>query len=255
MSFKVLPYRAGSRSARSLADTLGGRCLRTEGSTYRRRPGVTIINWGSTSVPTYLQPVLNGNTVNLLRASNKLSFFQHHTGAEYLPPFWTRREDIPNDAFPIVCRTVLAGHSGAGIVIADTRAELVHAQLYVKYIKKQSEYRIHVGRRTVNHVPTFVVIAEQKKSKRADVPAEEANFRVRNHQNGFIYQREGIEVPASVRTQAITALQHSNLDFGAVDVIYNAASRRAWVLEINTAPGLEGQTIVDYRNFFQSLNG
>jgi D-alanine-D-alanine ligase-like ATP-grasp enzyme len=36
------------------------------------------------------------------------------------------------------------------------------------------------------------------------------------------------------------------LDFGAVDVIWNEKQQRAYVLEVNTAPGLEGQTVDDY---------
>src|SRR3546814_3140988 len=45
------------------------------------------------------------------------------SGEEYLPKFWTKKEDIPDEAFPIVCRTVLSGHSGVGIVIADRSEE------------------------------------------------------------------------------------------------------------------------------------
>src|SRR3546814_19093490 len=69
------------------------------------------------------------------------------SGEEYLPKFWTKKEDIPDEAFPIVCRTVLSGHSGVGIVIADNRDDLVPANLYVKYVKKKEEYRVHqIGR-------------------------------------------------------------------------------------------------------------
>jgi D-alanine-D-alanine ligase-like ATP-grasp enzyme len=42
----------------------------------------------------------------------------------------------------------------------------------------------------------------------------------------------------------------TGLDFGAVDVIWNAQKEKPYVLEINTAPGLEGQTIADYAAFF-----
>jgi glutathione synthase/RimK-type ligase-like ATP-grasp enzyme len=42
----------------------------------------------------------------------------------------------------------------------------------------------------------------------------------------------------------------SGLDFGAVDVIWNERQQRAYVLEINSAPGLEGTTIDDYVRYF-----
>src|SRR5687768_8660323 len=99
-------------------------------------------------------------------ASNKLEFFRLIEGQPYCPQFWTRREDIPDVFFPIVCRTVLAGHSGEGIVIADRRDQLVPAPLYVQYIKKQQEYRIHVGKRGQESI----IIAGQRKARRLDVP-------------------------------------------------------------------------------------
>lgn len=249
MRTRILPYRQGSRSARSLADGIRGRVLRLEGSSFRPRATDTIINWGSTDENRQFGLARVKNPPNLVRtASNKLSFFNRMSEQEdtnsIIPNFWTTQDQIPDEAFPIVCRTVLAGHSGDGIVIADTRDTLVPAPLYVQYIKKQSEFRIHVGLRNGE----AVVIAEQKKVKRAD--AEEVDFRIRNHAGGFIFQRNGIEIPEVVREAAKSVLLRSRLDFGAVDVIYNARNNRAYVLEINTAPGLEGQTVQDYVTFF-----
>ena len=45
-------------------------------------------------------------------------------------------------------------------------------------------------------------------------------------------------------------LKELGLDFGAVDVIWNEHESKAYVLEINTAPGLEGSTVEDYKEFF-----
>lgn len=242
MTFRVIPYRAGSRSASALAQALGGRVLRLQGSTWRQRLGDTVINWGNSN-PQFMA-THNGDTGILTTASNKLRFFQSMPDG-ITPRYWTNGQDIPDDVFPIVCRTVLAGHSGEGIVIANNRQELVRASLYVQYKKKQSEYRIHLGRRG----NAIVTIAEQKKVRRRD--HDNPNWLVRNHTNGFIYQREGIMVPEAVRNAAEQSFVASRLDFGAVDVIFNAREGRAYVLEINTAPGLEGQTITDYANFFR----
>lgn len=241
---RILPYRQGSRSARALADGLGGRVLRLQGSTFRKRRDDKIINWGSTELGNREFEIDYNVPNRVTQASNKLSFFRAMP-ENLIPRFWTRREDIPADAFPIVCRTVLAGHSGAGIVVANNPAELVAAPLYVQYIKKIAEYRIHVGKRGRD----CVIISEQKKARRLDV--ENPNWTIRNHANGFVYQRENIDVPESVRTVAKEALSHLEIDFGAVDVIYNARQERAYVLEVNTAPGLEGQTVTDYVNYFQ----
>lgn len=248
--YRVLPYNQGSRSARALADSLGGRVLRLRGSTFVPRRDDVIINWGNTD--QYRRATING--VDLRAATNKLNFFNRmrDTGNQnIIPEFWTRREDIPNDAFNnggiVVCRTELAGHSGAGIVLARNVNDLVRTPLYVRYVKKQDEYRIHVGRRGNESV----LISVQRKARRQD--HENPNWQIRNHANGFVFVREGVNPPASVIENAKQALRATGLDFGAVDVIWNEREQRAYVLEINTAPGLEGQTVTDYANFFRGV--
>lgn len=258
--FRVIPYKRGSRSARSLAEGLEGLQLRLEGSRFVPRQDDVIINWGNTNPPPFPREPLNQRTYcylnapeDIARASNKLSFFELLTEgdcSDIIPSWWVRREDIPDNAFPVVCRTVLNGHSGRGIVIANTRADLVPAPLYTKYIKKQSEFRIHLG----HHPDGFIeTIAVQQKRRSREVPDEQVNWQVRNHQNGFIYARENVNCPGAVLEAATSAFEASWLDFGAVDVIYNERENRAYVLEINTAPGLEGQTLTDYVEFFQQF--
>lgn len=247
--YRVIPYRAGSRSATALSRELGGLCLRLNGnSRYRPRANDKIINWGNTD-PPFRQQILNRN---VREASNKRNFLHcmREAGLEnIIPQFWTDRADIPAEIFErdgkVVCRTVLAGHSGEGIIIANTAEELVDAPLYTKYIKKQDEYRIHVGLRDGEPI----VISMQRKARRE--AHDNPNWQVRNHANGFVYVRGDVNPPERVIEAAKRCLQASGLDFGAVDVIYNQHQARAYVLEINTAPGLEGQTVVDYANFFR----
>ncbi len=244
---RILPYRQGSRSAAALAQALGGRVLKLEGSRFVPRADDLIINWGSTE---HRFDDLYNYPNDIRRASNKLDFFtlMREQGLQDLvPTFYTNQEDIPDEAFPIVCRTVLAGHSGAGIVIANQRNELVPARLYVQYVKKQDEYRIHLGRRGEE----TVVISRQRKARREG--HENPNWQVRNHSNGFVFVRSGVNPPQSVETVARQVFEATGLDFGAVDVIYNARANRAYVLEINTAPGLEGTTVTDYAAFFRGL--
>lgn len=248
MRLRVLPYRQGSAGANALAEALGGRVLRLQGSTFRKGRRDYIINWGNTN-PTQ-DCDFNGDARVLRSCSNKLEFFRHLDGQGFTPAYWTRREDIPNDAFPIVCRTVLAGHSGEGIVIADTRDQLVNAPLYVQYKKKESEFRIHVGRHPDSEGEEVITAA--KKVRREGV--EPADWRVRNHANGFIFQRNGIEGRAYESAVAIarqTFLAFPGLTFGAIDVIFNSHENRSYVLEINTAPGLEGTTVDDYVRFIK----
>lgn len=248
MAFRIYPYNQGSKSARALAEALGGRVLKKQGSTWRARADDIVLNWGCVDMPIapYARALVLNFPNRVRAASNKLLAFQAMKELEVpIPDFWTRKEEIPDDAFPIVCRTMLAGHSGAGIVMAATRADLVNAPLYVKYIKKQEEYRIHCGYRSI--------ISVQRKARSRDVPDDRVNWQVRNHANGFVYVREGVVPPESVTRAALDALEAVTLDFGAVDVIWNNRERKAYVLEVNTAPGLEGQTVIDYANYFRNI--
>lgn len=255
MRYRVLPYRQGSGSAKALAEALGGRVLKLTGGVFKPRPEDLVINWGFVgSFPRLIETRVLNSPSRIKTASNKLSFFNAMVTAglaDLIPPFWTRQEDIPDDAFPVVCRTVLAGHSGDGIVLSLDRNGLVPASLYVGYVKKKDEYRVHVGKSGEE----FEVIALQRKARRLETPDEEVNWQVRNHHNGFVFVRQDVAAPPAVITAAKLALEASGLDFGAVDVIWNDKKERAYVLEINTAPGLEGQTVVDYASFFQSLSG
>ena len=251
MRVRVLPYRVGSQSARNLSDALDARVLKLEGSTFRPKPEDVVINWGQANRPENLAGKRIINAPELIRnASNKLSFFET-LGAkdpEAIPAYWTRMTDVPDGVYPVVCRTELAGHSGQGIVIAHDRSELVNAPLYTKYIKKKDEYRVHIGN------PNFV-ISLQRKARNTDVPDDEVNWEIRNHSNGFIFQRSGVTPPASVVDVALRVLAATKLDFGAVDVVYNQHHDRSYALELNTAPGLEGTTIEEYAAYFALLEG
>lgn len=258
--YRVRAYNQGSRSARALADALGGRVLLNQGSRFVPRRDDVIINWGSVQ-PLPVPRALGVRAVALYnppeevqRASNKLHFFnlmQEQGLGDIIPQFWTRREDIPNEAFDnngiVVCRTELAGHSGAGIVLARNVRDLVRCSLYTQYVKKQEEYRIHVGQRGGQSI----IISSQRKARRHGVEDAEINWQIRNHHNGFVFVRHDINPPRAVLDSAQQALAATGLDFGAVDVIWNERQQRAYVLEINTAPGLEGQTVTDYATFFQ----
>lgn len=255
---RVLPYKQGSRGAKALATALGGKVLKLEGSKFVRRPSDLIINWGNSAEAA--RATLNNDGGRLVQATNKLEFFKKLEGKEYLPPFWTTAAAIPDDQFPVVCRQILQGHSGAGIVVANDRDSLVPCPLYTKYVKKKHEYRVHVGRRWVDFgVGTataigvegevvYETISVQQKKRRHDHP--DPNWQVRNHANGFIYARSNVNPPASVLEVAKDVLKELGLDFGAVDVIWNEHESKAYVLEINTAPGLEGSTVEDYKEFF-----
>jgi glutathione synthase/RimK-type ligase-like ATP-grasp enzyme len=247
MSIKVFPYNQGSRGAKALAVALNGRVLLRKGSKYKRREEDLIINWGAVDSPFNGAKVANQPEAIKI-AQNKLTCFKVLDEADVrIPEYWTNKNDIPDKAFPIMCRKSLTGQGGAGIIVAENRAQLVDAPLYTKYVKKKEEYRVHVLRHPKRGT---LIISQQRKAKRHGA---EGDFKIRNLANGFVFVREGVVLPNDVQGQAMAALEASGLAFGAVDVIWNEAQQKAYVLEINTAPGLEGQTVEDYAEAFRNL--
>lgn len=244
MAYKVYPYKQGSRSAKLLADTLGGRVLKLQGSTYRPRVGDVIINWGAGHTPYPYAPYDNVPILNLDThiASNKLSAFEVMSAENVaVPEFWRNADEIPNEAFPVMARTILRGHSGAGIVYCPNRDDVVAAPLYTRYVKKAEEYRVHVynGR----------VFLCQRKARKIGT---DADYKVRNLANGFVFLVcDEDEVPQDAKEQSIMAVAALGLDFGAVDIIWNRHYNRSYVLEVNCAPGLEQRTADAYATAFR----
>lgn len=257
MTFSIYSWNAASEGAKALADALEIKRIKHERSRFRGNPRKTVINWGkSGQLPVEVSRcrVLN-KPENVGIVSNKRDFFQHLFGPEspgpmpHIPEFTTDEQTARNWilAGETVCiRKVLQGSGGEGLVIVgpENMAEFCRAPLYVKYKKKKDEYRIHI----VNGE----IIDEQRKAKRTDYEGER-NTQIRNLANGYIFAREGFETPEDVRVQAKLAMAASGLDFGAVDVIYNNREQQAYVLEINSAPGLMGTTLTNYANAFRGM--
>lgn len=182
------------------------------------------------------------------RAGNKLLTFEQLKDVEgvRIPTFTTdlsvATKWLGEDRVAVVARTQLNGHSGAGIVLAREASDpLPVAPLYVQYVKKQKEFRVHVA--------FGGVIDVQEKRQRKDYVGD-TNFQVRNHHTGWVYCREDIQEPDGIRDMAIQAVSALGLDFGAVDIIFNAKRNECFVLEVNTAPGLEGTTVERYAEAF-----
>lgn len=220
--------------------------LRTEGSRYIPRNHHIVVNWGCSRNPSWAGPsvsILNRPEA-VARATDKLKTFQEFQNAEFthIPPWTTDREVAAGwieKGHSVVCRTVLNGHSGNGIVLVDRVGELVAAPLYTQYVKKLKEFRCHVAFGSVIDI--------QEKRRRAE-GGSEADSRVRNHHTGWVYCRGEITEPDGMRNVAVDALAALGLDFGAVDIIWNQKQNRCYVLEVNTACGLEGTTLANYVN-------
>lgn len=247
----IFSYKTGSRGAKALSRALRAPLIRHTRSQFHGTRDKTLINWGATELPPHVRGcrILNPPDV-IHKASNKAVFFATVQKHCRVVPWTTSRKTAEgwlSDGRAVVVRSILAGHSGAGMAIVEPGRGTVlpQAPLYTRYVPKMDEFRIHlVGGRVIDY---------QRKARRNDVPKEQANFKIRNLDGGFVFIRGGVNPPQDVLEQARRAFAATGLDFGAVDVIYNRKEGQAYILEVNTAPGLEGETVVSYSNALRKL--
>jgi glutathione synthase/RimK-type ligase-like ATP-grasp enzyme len=257
MTVNIFAHNPNSEGARALSEALNVRRIRHEGSTYRGAPGKIVINWGSSKLPDEIaRSTIINPPAAVASVSDKLAFFRtcERAGAPRIPEFTTSREAVQawlEAGAKVVVRTILNGHSGNGIQILEgAGVDIPNAPLYTKYVPKKEEWRIHVMR-----TPNELFVMDQQRKIRDPDYVGVPDWNVRSHANGFIFARNVAAPNADVLNQAIKALEVSGLDFGAVDVIWNQQNGAAYVLEINTAPGLEGTTITSYRDAFRKRLG
>lgn len=159
------------------------------------------------------------------------------------PNFTTSNNSLDTLGTKIIfARTLINSTNGRGIVEfnLDEQRDIPTAPLYVAYIPKKAEYRVHVfGNRVID--------IQQKKRRSGELP-ENRNSRVRNLVNGYVYCRDGITPPDGIADIAIRAVAACNYQYGAVDIIYNEKNNQCFVLEVNSRPGLLGTTLVNYAN-------
>ena len=254
MTLRVYAHNAVSEGAKALGAALGVKRIKHENSKFRGTPGKTVINWGSSELPP--EVTMGATIINkpeaIRRATNKLVFFQTcaDAGAPRIPEFTTSRDTVREwlaSGRKVVARTILNGHSGLGIVILEGEGvDIPAAPLYTVYVPKKEEWRVHV----MAFDGELTVIDMQRKIRDPEF-AGVPDWNVRSHANGFIFAREVAPPNPDIITQAIKALEVSGLNFGAVDVIWNQQNGQAYVLEINTAPGLVGTTITSYADAFR----
>ena len=262
----IRPYHAASRAVKAIKEELKIRSLKIDGtSKYSPKNGDIIINYGnSQSFNYYPATVLNTPDVVELCA-DKMEFYRNHRN-RYIPQTLCERagiedvhkrvfkERVGKDDVPVIVRTLTRASQGRGTYYFDSVNNLPKnykidgkkIKIISEYIKKNREFRVHMFGGVVFD------IVEKKKMK--DWDREDVNFKIRNHKNGWVFCRNDLnEVPHAVFQACEHIFSESGLDFGALDVIYNEYHNRAYVVEINTAPGMEGQTAIKYAEKFKEF--
>lgn len=207
-------------------------------------PTDTVINWGSSTL-AFKHPNMLNPPYAVATAVNKLKAFGAFSAAGVPVVEWTNNQQVAQqwsyDGFVVVVRGKLTGHEGDGIIIVEKGQQVPPAHLYTKYVFKDSEYRVHVIHGQV--------IDTARKIR--DPHREPTDWKVRSWKNGFIFARKNVQPNAQRDAASIAAIKSLGLDFGAVDLIVDKEGHY-YVLEVNTAPGIEGQTVTNYAKAFQN---
>lgn len=250
----IVPYNLGSMSAKRLQKQLQAllhipviRVLK-ESSKYQPRWTDYVINWGCSKEWPWINLTSKLGNATIV---DKLQFFRSVTEWNKTQPKtvnvpeWTTDQALAaqwvKEGHTVVGRKILNGNSGKGIVVYEgEHSNVQYCPLYTKYKKKKNEYRVHIFNGKV------IDITQKKKRK----GVENVDTKIRNCNGGWVFCRDGIFIPPTLVEQAALAMQACNMKFGAVDVIWNEHENKCYVLEINSAPGIEGTTLQRYTEAF-----
>lgn len=220
--------RKGGLTAKRLAIELNCGCSRFKVPRYRD----FVVNYGG----KYIGASLNANIeFNKLKVSQILQENGIST-----PKVFVRGEYIPDEMFPLLARKKY--HSqGRDIIYIHNRLQLNRLEYnydyLIQYINKTSEYRVHV-------LGDYDIMTSVKI---ANVP--NADPIVRSKRNGWIqvsYDRDFQEALIELAKKTIKVLGYN---FGAVDIIRK--ENKLYVLEVNSAPGLEPRKLKKYAEYFK----
>lgn len=219
----IVPNNMKSRAAKALATTLsyhlGYKVYRVRPDRVRRRTAFT-----------------------LQRGTDKLTQLKLFNSHDVSCPDFTTDAAVArgwiDSGAVVVCRRLLRGSEGRGIVVAETTEQLVPAKLYTKYVPKKAEYRVHV-------IDGEAIDIQQKRKKR-EFNKDDRNTRIRNTNNGYVFCRDNLVEPEGIRNLAVRAVAALGYRIGAVDIAHNVKKDKLVVLEVNANPGMEGTTLDNY---------
>lgn len=143
-----------------------------------------------------------------------------------------------NQDYTVFGRQLLNASCGKGIIIMSGPADTAFKQcpVYTLYKKKKREFRVHVFKDKV------VRVVEKKLRKDWDGPKDS---KIRNLANGFVFCSCENE-PTGIRELALLASKCVGSDFRGVDIGYNEKLNELFVIEVNSAPGIEGSNVDAY---------
>src|ERR1035437_5282954 len=249
----IWAHRVGYPTAIDLAYAIEARTgiytivLNKKHSKYIPKATDFTINYGNGFDGPHHLPNFFANSIESIAiCSNKLKAFNAMREAGVNIPEYTTNDLIAQEWLEkgkiVLARTKLSGNSGQGIIVLHTvTGDWAPAPLYVLYKKKRKEFRVHLFNNKV-----IDITEKRKKIGFKGTP----NQYIRSHKLGWVFCRENIIEPIDLRCEAIKAIKSVGLLFGGVDIIWNEKENACYVLEVNSAPGLEESSLKAYTEAF-----
>lgn len=232
-----------SEGAKLLADEIGAVCA-WRSSELKQAPCL-IVNWGCSSFGESLQSRIIGSPPwnhpsCVAVAINKLTTLRRLDGKVRITPYTDSQAQALTwlqEGHRTVIRSELRGSGGYGISIASPGCDVPEAPLYTQFVESTHEYRVHV-------FGDAAILCQLKEPR-----AARYNNQIRTSKNGWRYSV--VDTPEDVRAQACKAVRALGLSFGAVDILWDGQA--AYVLEVNTAPGLTSPSVTAYAQAIGNL--
>jgi glutathione synthase/RimK-type ligase-like ATP-grasp enzyme len=186
-------------------------------------------------------PKLNRNNITYGDCKDKLFQYQWFKENEVQAlHFTTSQEEAKSwlaDGETVVARCLTRASEGRGIVILEQESPWVVAPVYTRYRKKKREYRVHCYKDQV------VQVLEKRKRKEFEGTV---NTKVRNTANGYVFCSQDVVEPVGIRELALKAAQVTSSHFKGVDIGFNEKLNELFVIEVNSAPGIQGSNVDKY---------
>jgi hypothetical protein len=146
------------------------------------------------------------------------------------------------DGHVVIARHTLTGSQGHGIEICDGNNGVPqHCPVYTKYKPKKREFRVHIFKNTV------VTIVEKRRKN--NWQGDKKDAKIRNLANGYVFCQD-VQLTEALRARieqvSLAASKVCGSDFRGVDVAYNEKNDDVFVIEVNSAPGIEGSNVQKY---------
>ena len=228
-----------SVTGRALLDALKEQGVDIRGGTKIPEVEVgTLIRWGATAnIPRKPKRVVNSMKA-IQAASNKREALELMRKAGISVPIVLTAGEVKLEHLPVLGRK--DKHVGANDIflcmqMRDVeRAKAIGCTHFSKYIPTKAEYRAHVFGDSVIKVSQKIL---------TDQDAATQPW-IRNLAAGYTFRQPELRLSGAARGLAIDAVNALGLHFGAVDIIIGDDDQ-AYVLEVNTAPGLQTDTSLD----------